>query len=649
MKKTLKTLMLITVMTVLCVAMAVMANAASSGDFTYEVVGGEATITGYTGSGGVVTVPDELGGYPVTTIGRYAFSSFDEDMEKQLPAYNITSLILPNSIKNIEEDAFMRVNYSSLLRMFVNVNQDFKAVNDLTVYIPASVENMNVTAFWCTEAKLRTEKYTDLKINVLYGGTETQWKKFESQWADEVKDFDLIEPGAGVDVNTVIDGCKFRVEIETEIPEESEAPDSLGSLFVCIYNDKNTVKYNCTGIEHEHTWIEYDRTYYECQEGNTIEYRCTLCGETKTETVAPKAHSYGDTYPTAEELATHCGERDYWVQCQNCNHGEYLYLTGTAEHDWIREDDFSFNCLDGGYIRYYCNNCTQFKSEYAAPKVEHEWSDYPDISEFCGTREFDCYCVNCNRGMLIDVTGTAEHDWYKNDVNFTDCEEGGEIFYDCENCEEEKVVPIEPTSHTVAWYSNHDATCTEDGTKTSYCAVCDVEDFETVTDVGSALGHDYNSKWTVLTTATCTYPGISVRACKRCADIESQTTPAYGHFDNDEDGKCDECKVIIEIYAPNDPSIPADPPVYPGDPDDTHTEHTFGNWTEKDGIMYRVCSGCGHVETEEIENTPDIPEKDDCSCSCHKKGFMAFIWKILNFFYKLFKINPVCKCGIAHY
>lgn len=39
----------------------------------------------------------------------------------------------------------------------------------------------------------------------------------------------------------------------------------------------------------------------------------------------------------------------------------------------------------------------------------------------------------------------------------------------------------------------------------------------------------------------------------------------------------------------------------------------------------------------------------DCSCNCHKTGIMSIIWKILRFFYKLFKINPVCECGVSHY
>ena len=39
------------------------------GDYDYDVSNGEAVITHYYGSGGNVTIPSELGGYPVTSIG----------------------------------------------------------------------------------------------------------------------------------------------------------------------------------------------------------------------------------------------------------------------------------------------------------------------------------------------------------------------------------------------------------------------------------------------------------------------------------------------------------------------------------------------------------------------------------------------------
>ena len=44
--------------------------------FTFTTNNGAITITGYTGSGGSVVIPDTINGYPVTTIGSFVFSGF---------------------------------------------------------------------------------------------------------------------------------------------------------------------------------------------------------------------------------------------------------------------------------------------------------------------------------------------------------------------------------------------------------------------------------------------------------------------------------------------------------------------------------------------------------------------------------------------
>ncbi len=81
---------------------------------------------------------------------------------------------------------------------------------------------------------------------------------------------------------------------------------------------------------------------------------------------------------------------------------------------------------------------------------------------------------------------------------------------------------------------------------------------------------------------------------------------------------------------------------------------------EEKGVQISKCSRCNYSETKDIAakghiyrdgvcNNCGNSKSDNCSCNCHKGGFMGFIWKIINLFQKLFKINPVCQCGIAHY
>ncbi|MEE1012223.1 MAG: hypothetical protein U0L11_09370 [Acutalibacteraceae bacterium] len=50
--------------------------------------------------------------------------------------------------------------------------------------------------------------------------------------------------------------------------------------------------------------------------------------------------------------------------------------------------------------------------------------------------------------------------------------------------------------------------------------------------------------------------------------------------------------------------------------------------------------GCRYEISDEVEV---------CNHMCHQGGILGFFWDIANFFCKLFKINPVCECGKAHY
>ena len=95
------------------------------------------------------------------------------------------------------------------------------------------------------------------------------------------------------------------------------------------------------------------------------------------------------------------------------------------------------------------------------------------------------------------------------------------------------------------YVSDGNATCTEDGTKTAKCDKCEVNN--TITDIGSALGHNWSA-------ASCTLP----RTCLRCALTEGASEGhsftnyvSDGNITCTEDGtktaKCDKCDVTDTV------------------------------------------------------------------------------------------------------
>jgi hypothetical protein len=65
-------------------------------EYEYTVIDSKVTITKYIGAGGAVTIPETLGGYPVTAIGSRAFFS----------CYTLTTLTIPDCVETIADDSF---------------------------------------------------------------------------------------------------------------------------------------------------------------------------------------------------------------------------------------------------------------------------------------------------------------------------------------------------------------------------------------------------------------------------------------------------------------------------------------------------------------------------------------------------------------
>lgn len=215
------------------------------------------------------------------------------------------------------------------------------------------------------------------------------------------------------------------------------------------------------------------------------------------------------------EMTENCTEEVH--KCVICKTVNEVVVKDGADHAWYESYSEIDSCEEGGKVYYRCEDCGAKKSETIAPK---------------------------------------NHVWYVSYSELYNCEDGGYVYYECEDCYAGYGEDVDPSSHDIEWRSNHDATCEKDGTKTSYCTKCNVDEIETVTDEGSALGHSYGDSWNVLLPATCYDRGVQVKHCLRCINIISEEIPMTEHTDNDGDEICDECGEYLGKITPDDPESP---------------------------------------------------------------------------------------------
>ena len=109
----------------------------TSGDYKYTLSDEGAEIVEYSGNDTSVTVPNDLDGHPVISIGTSAFSGLD-----------ITDIKIPNGVKRIRESAF---------ELLTSLKE---------VYLPESVEVVERSAFFlCTALEKVTFNGFDTSIN----------------------------------------------------------------------------------------------------------------------------------------------------------------------------------------------------------------------------------------------------------------------------------------------------------------------------------------------------------------------------------------------------------------------------------------------------------------------------------------------------
>lgn len=360
-----------------------------------------------------------------------------------------------------------------------------------------------------------------------------------------------------------------------------------------------------------------------------------------------------------------------------------VYYMGT-EAEWNQISMVKYSDLSNATIHFLDSDCTHEN------KTSHSQQDAT-----CTVNGYTAgvYCTDCEEWLSGHEVIEAKHTPSTYTQNAT-CGVNGYKLTSCSVCGETldyEIISAEEHKFS-SWAETKKATCTVDGEESRSCSLCG----ETETRVVTAPGHSW-SVWKV-TEATLLNAGEKTRSCSRCTATEKEIIPklegevsedAYSgvkveYTDSSYDGE--RMQVVVEedytgsqylgqsygnfvswnikTYV-NGLEVQPDAPVLVTIPIPSafnknmivvyHVDSVSGKLEkispvviEGNNITFLAESFSVYMVIDESTAQEKDPS-ENCSCNCHKTGFMGIIWKIIRIFLKFFKANPVCECGAAHY
>ena len=267
---------------------------------------------------------------------------------------------------------------------------------------------------------------------------------------------------------------------------------------------------------------------------------------------------------------------------------------GMHKHEYTSEVTTLATHLADGIMTYTCE-CGDTYTEVIEKISDHSYEAVV-TAPTCTAKGYTTYICECNDSYIADYIDAKGHD-FKATVTEPDCTEFGYTTFVCECGESYISEYVNANGHRYISEVTKEATHLEKGEMTYTCECGDT--YTRTTD--KTVTHDFKA---VVTEPTCTEYGFTTYTCECGESYIKDYVNATNHIDNNGDYKCD-YNCGYEFDRPADPT--------PSTPD-----------------------------------TPSDPA-DDCSCNCHKGGIAGFFFKIINFFQKLFGMNKVCACGVAHY
>ncbi len=319
----------------------------------------------------------------------------------------------------------------------------------------------------------------------------------------------------------------------------------------------------------------------------------------------------------------------YDISAYKCNCG-----TCADRLSWCIEDieEIPATCEAPGHTAgIRCDITGEWFSGEEEPQLDHNYTITEMIAATCTKNAIKLdTCEYCKKA-------TKETEYPNTAKGHTGGTATCSALASCERCGEPHGEFDSNVHSFTSYIFNNDAACLKDGTKT---ATCDYgcSETDTITAEGTAKDHSFKA-YKKSSEAACGKNATETAACENGCGVSSTRQiegTALSHKESDtpvtrnnvpatceKDGSYTE--VIVCTLCGNDIES---------------TKKTVPALGHTDNNGDYICDNGG-----EALRSP----ADDCEHMCHKEGFMGFIWKVIRFFQKLFKMNPVCKCGVAHY
>ena len=360
-----------------------------------------------------------------------------------------------------------------------------------------------------------------------------------------------------------------------------------------------------------HSYSSRISTYATCTTAGVRTYTCTLCGDSYTEPIAAKGHSY-----TSYVTSPTCTSQGYTTYtCSSCSDSYTGNYTSATSHGYVARVTAA-TCTSQGYTTYTCSYCgDSYTGSYTAA-TGHSYSSRVTTAATCtGSGVMTYTCSKCYDSYTEAIAATGHS--YTSKVTAATCTSQGYTTYTCSKCGDSYTGSytaatghsysggkcsvcgaVNPNcSHSYTSKVTTVATCNSAGVRTYTCSLCG----SSYTEAIAATGHSYTSK--VTTAATCTGTGVKTYTCSLCGSSYTESIPATGHSYSG--GSCTACGAV--------------------DPNCSHSytsKVTTAATCTTTGVRTYTCSLCGDSYTQSIAATGHSYSSGSCTtCGAADPGY----------------------------